>query len=439
VGFDLLLLSAAALCVWSIGGGHSAGLPRFLQTVFTCWTIPLVVLALMGRYDSAPRRGLVVLGVAALGTLAGWLLALSIGGGLHDPAASRLANAVASTGFIALATSAVSRRAFGARAQRVLIVGASDLGFSIAREIRARAGLALELVGFLSDDDALDEETLDEIDAPLLGPVHHLEKVVNEGHVDRVVVASKNRSELFPADELLALKTRGRAVESGVAFYEALTGKIFLRDLRPSYLVFSEGFRMSLAVRAAKRAIDVALAGIGLIAAAPVLALCAIAIKLDSPGPVLFRQTRVGRDGRLFSVTKLRTMRRDAEAGGPSFARRGDARITRVGRFLRRSRLDEVPQLWSILRGDMTLVGPRPERPEFVDSLSKDLGYFRLRTAVRPGLTGWAQVNNGYAADAASFEEKLSYDLFYMKHCSLGLDFVVMLRTIREMLLFKGV
>jgi exopolysaccharide biosynthesis polyprenyl glycosylphosphotransferase len=446
IGADGIAVAIASAAAWVAVRG-AADVIGYFQMTFGSGLVLLGALAVAGRYDgraessdSRARR------FALLGTLLGFGAMLAVArspiGRIDSLApAAPLAGALALANLAACEASArASRWLFKRYEQRILIIGASDLGIAIARELEDRPRLGLRLVGFLSDEDGglLTEYARTRV--RVLGPVHHLEKVVEELGVHRIVVTSKSRSELFPADELLTYKIHGRLVESGVAFYENLTGKIYIRGLRPSYLVFADGFRVGLSTRVVKRAFDVAIAGLGLLAAAIVLAACAIAIKLDSPGPVFFRQKRVGRRGKLFAITKLRTMTHNAEAAcGPRFSRRGDVRITRVGKVLRRSRLDELPQLWNVLRGDMTLVGPRPERPEFVGDLVRDLGYFRLRTAMRPGLTGWAQVNNGYAAEARHFEEKLSYDLFYMKHRSLALDFLVMLRTIREVVLFKGV
>jgi lipopolysaccharide/colanic/teichoic acid biosynthesis glycosyltransferase len=224
-----------------------------------------------------------------------------------------------------------------------------------------------------------------------------------------------------------------------VAFFEKVTGRIYLRDLRPSYLIFADGFREGPVSAFARRALDLTVASIALMLATPVLALSALAIKLDSKGPIFFRQDRVGQGGRTFRVVKLRSMCNDAEAAGARFAERGDLRITRVGRLLRASRLDEVPQLWNVLVGDMGLVGPRPERPEFVDSLCLRYPYFRLRSAIRPGITGWAQVRYGYVNEIEGFEEKLALDLYYMKHRSLAMDFVILWQTVKTVFLFRGI
>jgi sugar transferase (PEP-CTERM system associated) len=322
--------------------------------------------------------------------------------------------------------------------QRVVVIGTSDLALAIADAVRARLNLGVDMVGFLSDE--LVDEGASIAGYPVLGKVHEIEKVVDREKIGRIVVASKSRSEYFPADELLSAKLRGRRVEAGVSFYERITGRVYLRDLRPSYLIFSDGFRLGALAASFKRLVDVTVSGMGLLCAAPVLGLCALAIRFDSRGPVLFEQERVGQDGRLFRLIKLRSMKVDAEKHtGPAFCTQKDERVTRVGRVLRKTRLDEVPQLWNVVRGEMSLVGPRPERPEFVDSLIERYPYFRLRSTLKPGITGWAQIRHGYVNEIEGFEEKLALDLYYMKYRSTSMDLLILWKTAKTVLLFRGV
>jgi exopolysaccharide biosynthesis polyprenyl glycosylphosphotransferase len=322
--------------------------------------------------------------------------------------------------------------------QRVLVIGTSDLGLAIARAMRERRNLGTQLVGFLSDEITHQRSTVEGV--PVLGKVHEIEKIVDQERIGRIVVASKNRSEYFPAEELLAAKLAGRHVESGVAFYERITGRVYLRDLRPSYLIFTRGFRVGPISEWLKRACDIVVSSVGLLLAAPMIGLCAIAIRLDSPGPILYRQERLGQHGRHFRVCKLRSMRHRAEdQTGAVFSRENDQRVTRIGRILRMTRLDELPQLWNVLVGEMSLVGPRPERPEFVESLCQRYPYFRLRSALKPGLTGWAQIRHGYVNDVEGFEEKLALDLYYMKYRSLVMDLLILWKTAKTMVLLHGV
>jgi exopolysaccharide biosynthesis polyprenyl glycosylphosphotransferase len=222
--------------------------------------------------------------------------------------------------------------------------------------------------------------------------------------------------------------------------YEEYTGKIAVENLRPSWLIFSEGFSKSRALFVLKRFVDLTLSGFGLFAAAPLMALLYAAIKLTSPGPPLFHQRRVGQRGRIFTVHKFRSMRHDAEAEtGPIWAKKdGDPRVTPLGRFLRRTRVDELPQLWNVFKGDMSFVGPRPERPEFVGELTAAIPYYGERHIVRPGITGWAQVRYTYGASREDALQKLQYDLFYIKNLSVALDLFIMFETVKTVLLRKG-
>ena len=318
---------------------------------------------------------------------------------------------------------------------RVLIVGADDLGVAIADFLASQPNPGIELIGFLSDD-FLPQGIAG---YPVLGAVHQLEKILGTDDVNTVIVASRQRDDSFPSDELPHVKLRGIHVESAVPSTSVSTGRLFLRDLHPSFLIFSHGFDASPLAERVRRVMDVVLAAISLAIVSPILAACAIAIHFDSKGPVFYRQVRVGRDGQPFRVVKLRTMRVDAEkASGPPFATQQDPRVTRVGRFLRMTRLDEVPQYWNVLVGDMSIVGPRPERPEFMDTLAERYPLFRLRLAQKPGLTGWAQVRFGYTSDIEEFETKLGLDLYYLKHRSLFFDILIILQTVKTVLLFRG-
>jgi len=323
--------------------------------------------------------------------------------------------------------------------QRVLVIGTSDLGIAIAEAVRERPNLGNDLVGFLSD------ELLDEggtaAGYPVLGKVHEIDKIVDSRRIGRIVVASKSRAEYFPAEELLAAKLRGRRVESGVSFYERVTGRIYLRDLRSSYLIFSDGFSFRRPLsEALKRGLDVVVAGIGLLAVSPIMALTALVIRLESKGPIFFKQERVGQDSCPFMVLKFRSMRDRAEAdSGPCFTAASDNRITRVGHFIRKTRIDELPQLWNVFIGEMSLVGPRPERPEVMDELNMRFPYFSLRSTLKPGVTGWAQVRHGYVNEMAGFEDKLAHDLYYMKYRSLMMDLLILWKTAKTVVLLHGV
>jgi sugar transferase (PEP-CTERM system associated) len=235
------------------------------------------------------------------------------------------------------------------------------------------------------------------------------------------------------------MKLDGVTFDHLASVYEELTGKIAVENLRPSWLIFSSGFRKSRLLHTGKRLTDIGAALVGLALGAPLMGLVAVAVRLTSPGSVLYRQERVGQHGRVFTVVKFRSMRKDAEAGtGAVWAATNDSRVTPIGRFLRRSRLDELPQLWNVLKGDMSLVGPRPERPEFVRQLTEQIPFYGQRHVVRPGLTGWAQVRYTYGSSVEDALEKLQYDLFYIKNLSLPLDLFIIFSTIKTVILRRG-
>jgi sugar transferase (PEP-CTERM system associated) len=244
----------------------------------------------------------------------------------------------------------------------------------------------------------------------------------------------------LPMGKLLDMKFEGISFDHLASLYEEYTGKIAIENLRPSWLVFSSGFRKSRLQRAAKRLADLIASGLGLIIGAPIMALVALAVRMTSAGDVLYHQERVGRDGHVFTVHKFRSMRQNAEAGtGAVWASKaGDARVTAVGGFLRKTRLDELPQLWNVFVGEMSLVGPRPERPQFVSQLTKEIPFYGQRHIVRPGLTGWAQVRYSYGASVEDAMQKLQYDLFYIKNMSIAFDLFVTLSTIKTVLLRRG-
>jgi len=255
----------------------------------------------------------------------------------------------------------------------------------------------------------------------------------------RVIVAMPDRRGTLPVIELLQLRLDGVKVEDATSWLEKMSGRIEVENLYPSWLIFAEGFRFSAGFMAVRRLISVSLALIGLLLILPVIPLVVLAIKLDSRGPVFYKQQRVGRNNIPFYVYKFRTMTQDAEAKtGAVWAGANDPRITRIGKFLRSSRLDEIPQLWCVLRGDMAFVGPRPERPEFVEWLTKEIPYYPVRHVVRPGVTGWAQVRYKYGSTVEDAKEKLQYDLYYIKNISIGLDLMIMFQTVKTIILARG-
>jgi sugar transferase (PEP-CTERM system associated) len=323
--------------------------------------------------------------------------------------------------------------------ERLLLVGTGAAAVALARELFARRHeLGVDIAGFVDPDP-------DRVGAPVLNPgvigtIEDIPSIVRSRGVDRVVVSLADARGTLPMEKLLEMKLEGVSFDHLASVYEEYTGKIAVENLRPSWFIFSPGFRKSRLLSTAKRAIDIGVAALGLVLALPLVAAIALAIWLTSRGPVLYHQRRVGRHGRIFTVHKFRSMRADAEAQtGPVWAcKEGDARVTAVGRWLRRTRLDELPQLWNVLRGEMSFIGPRPERPEFVAALTRQLPFYGQRHVVRPGLTGWAQVRYTYGSTTEDALEKLQYDLYYIKHLSLPLDALIMLETCKTVLLGRG-
>ena len=328
----------------------------------------------------------------------------------------------------------LGRRAFS---ERVLIVGSDKGAMGLARELLERRHLGYQIVGFLDIDPATKGKSL--INPKVIGTPSEVFALSLQHRVDRVVVAQSDTRGKLDMDQLLTCKTSGISVETCSDYFERLTGKIMLANLRKSWLIFSDGFLVVPSTQAVKRLGDTVGALFGLVLAAPVLLLTAVAVRLDSPGPIFYRQQRVGRGGRLFTIWKFRTMCQVAEtAGAPRWAAEDDPRITRVGRWLRKLRLDELPQLWNVLRGDMSLVGPRPERPAFVEQLSEMSPFYTQRLVVRPGITGWAQIRAPYAGTFEESLDKLSYDLYYVKNLSIALDASILASTLRIVLFGRG-
>lgn len=322
--------------------------------------------------------------------------------------------------------------------ERVLVFGSGPKGQAIAQMVVDHPFSGFEVVGLIRAD--TDPEPGPPVPGKrrVLGSASEVAAVARANRVARVIVALEERRGTFPVEALLACRMEGILVEEKEAMYERIAGKIAVESLRPSYLIFGRGFTRNRVALAGKRVLDVTVSGIGLLLAAPLCLLTAIAIKLDSRGPIFFGQERVGQDGETFTILKFRTMRPDAEAGGPQWAQQNDDRITKIGRFLRLTRIDEIPQMLNVLRGQMSFVGPRPERPVFVEQLQQQIPYYQLRHTVKPGLTGWAQVNYPYGASVEDAAEKLRYDLYYIKYISPLFDLNIILRTVGVILFGKG-
>jgi sugar transferase (PEP-CTERM system associated) len=323
--------------------------------------------------------------------------------------------------------------------ERILLVGTSPATVTLAHELyERRVQLGVEIAGFVDANPA--RVGLSLFNPKIIGSIDDIPRIVKDFAVDRVVVSLADARGTLPMDRLLAMKMAdGVTFDHLASVYEEYTGKIAVENLRPSWFIFSAGFRKSAIIRAAKRALDVVAACLGLLLAGPIMLIVAVAVKLSSPGPALYHQKRVGERGRIFVVHKFRSMRQDAEAAtGAVWAQTRDPRTTPVGRFLRKTRLDELPQLWNVLRGEMSFVGPRPERPEFVEELTRQIPFYGERHAIKPGLTGWAQVRYAYGASVEDALEKLQYDLYYIKNMSIALDVFVIFETVKTVILRRG-
>ena len=315
--------------------------------------------------------------------------------------------------------------------ERVYVLGGGHRAQMIVDMLGSRKDAGMEVVGF--DNVSFDKEQRRQNFGQALESFRGKTPAVS-----RVIVAMEDRRGELPLRELLQLRFDGVLIEESGALLERLTGKLYLDGLRPSSFIYSEGFRVKPSQQIARRIVSTLTAAAGLLLFLPFFPFVVLMVRLSSRGPIFFRQTRVGMGGRNFTVYKFRSMRTDAEASGAKWAMKDDPRATKIGSFMRKVRLDEVPQLWNVLRGDMGFVGPRPERPEFVPELVEKIPYFDLRHMIRPGLTGWAQVRYGYGSTIEEAREKLEYDLYYIKHMTLGLDLLIMFETIKTIVRRRG-
>jgi len=318
--------------------------------------------------------------------------------------------------------------------RRVLVLGAGDRAERL-RQLGERIEAGFVIVGFvgMSDSAPVIKEAINR------NAIHNLTRYVENLGVSEVVLALEERRNALPLKDLLRIKTTGVHVNDFSTFMERETGRVDLDTVNPSWLIFSDGFSSGRMISSAfKRIFDICASLALLLFTAPVIALFAILVKLDSRGPAFFRQTRVGLYGQNFSLIKLRSMRIDAEKGGAQWAAKDDPRVTRIGRLIRKLRIDELPQAWTVLKGEMSFVGPRPERPEFVSDLDDKLPFYAERHMVKPGITGWAQINYPYGASIEDSRHKLEYDLYYAKNYSPFLDLLILLQTLRVVLWNEG-
>lgn len=321
--------------------------------------------------------------------------------------------------------------------ENVLILGTGSSAIGLAKELLQHRKEGYRLVGFLGQDPSEVGKSI--LNPSVVGTFDDLVPITENMKIHSVVVALEEQRGKLPLSDLLSCKLKGVSVAQAADFYEAVTGQLPVRNLRPSSLIFAQGFRKPRFFSSTRRAVELVLAFLGLVVSLPVLAVAAVGIWIEDGLPILFRQERVGERGKTFTLYKLRTMKKDAEKGGAVWASAdGDPRITRFGNFLRSSRIDELPQLYNVLRGDMSFVGPRPERPCFVEELSALIPYYGERHTVKPGITGWAQVRYGYSSTVEESEVKLRYDLFYIKNMNLWLDVQIVLDTLKVILFGRG-
>ncbi len=441
--FDIVLLAASAELAWHIRAGQIGmvlvnPLERGWQVMGYAVTMLTAMIA-VGVYGSESLRSLRYAGARMLVAISLGIITLSFLDWLVNGAhfwRSTLAYAMGLTVVLLLANRLIVGGILGASAfrRRVLVLGAGNRAQRL-RQLGERPESGFVIVGYvgMSDQSPVIEEAINR------SAIHNLTRFVENLGVSEVVLALEERRNALPLKDLLRIKTAGVHVNDFSSFIERETGRVDLDTVNPSWLIFSDGFSSGRAVSSvAKRLFDVAASSILLLFTLPVIALFALLVKLDSRGPAFFRQTRVGLYGQPFRLIKLRSMRTDAEAGGAQWATTNDPRVTRIGRFIRKVRIDELPQAWSVLKGEMSFVGPRPERPEFVADLEDQLVYYAERHMVKPGITGWAQINYPYGASIADSRHKLEYDLYYAKNYTPFLDLLILLQTIRVILWREG-
>ena len=334
-----------------------------------------------------------------------------------------------------LYTIIIKKRLF---AEKVIMLGSGGLVRDLMQEIKNRRDITYDIRSVVLNEEGK-TSPIQFNGIPIRYGFDDICDLAEAEQVSSVIVALDQKRGIMPYNELLSCKTRGISIIDGEDFYERITGKLLVEKINPSWLIFSDGFVKSKASTFTKRLVGFVLSSIMFIIFSPLMLLVAVAIKFDSRGPVLFSQERVGENEEVFTLHKFRSMKANAEEEtGPVWASDDDTRITRVGKLIRKLRIDELPQLWNVLRGDISFVGPRPERPFFVEKLKKVIPYYRQRFTVKPGVTGWAQIKYGYGASEQDALEKLKYDLYYIKNMSIVMDLMVILHTVKIVLLSRG-
>ena len=318
--------------------------------------------------------------------------------------------------------------------QEIVILGTGRLAEDIAREIEGKQNSSYKILGFVGERETIFNPN----GAPFFKDLDDIAHLLPGKHIQRIVVALDDRRGATPIKKLLKYKMQGIVIEQGISFYERVTGRLLVENMEPSWIIYSEGFSLNRWQFIVKRTVDILLSLTLLLLSSPIMLISALIIKMESAGDVFYSQERVGRKIVPFKVYKFRSMRQDAERDGAVWALENDDRVTRFGRFIRKFRIDELPQLWNVLKGDMSLVGPRPERPVFVEKLAETIPFYQIRHDIKPGVTGWAQVCYPYGASQEDALRKLEYDLYYMKNLSIPMDLLVVFMTVKTVLFKKG-
>ncbi len=440
---ELALLFLAAEAAWTLRAAQIdsetqhilSRLPQLATFALVTWLSMLAV----GVYHSHSYRSLRVAAVRLAVAIALAVMVLALIFFLFPDVAlwrSISLYAVILSFLLILATRILFKRIFGSQRfrRRILVLGAGNRAARL-RDMAADPHASFTITRFVR---ATDNEPVVAEAADRCGTVR-LVDLAERDEADEVVVAIEERRGALPVEDLIAVRLAGIPVTELSTFLEAETGRVDLDSVSPSWLIFSDGFLGAKQLSTiGKRLFDVAVASTLLILASPFMLVAAILVRATSPGPVLYRQIRVGRGGQPFELIKFRSMREDAEKHGAVWAQENDPRITPVGRILRLTRIDELPQLWCVLRGDMSFVGPRPERPNFVEELARLIPLYNERHVVKPGISGWAQINYPYGASVEEARKKLEYDLYYIKNYSLFLDLFILLQTVRVVLWQHG-
>jgi sugar transferase (PEP-CTERM system associated) len=318
--------------------------------------------------------------------------------------------------------------------ERILILGAGDIAGKITDEIINKKDSGYRISAVVTEDESVVQRNT----IPIYHDVKQLLQICKKNKIEKIITAFDDRRTKMPTKELMNCKLHDIKIVTGMTFFQQLTGRILVENINPSWIIFADGFSQGKFIKLTKRFLDIAFALLGLVLSLPIILLISLLVKVDSPGPIFYSQERVGQKGETFRLFKFRSMYTDAEADGPVWATQNDSRTTRIGRLIRKFHIDEIPQMWNILKGDMSFVGPRPERPVFVSKLEKKIPYYSLRHNIKPGLTGWAQVSFSYGSSEEDAIRKLEYDFYYLKNCTIPMDLWILFQTSKIVLLRKG-